>query len=100
MGEHPVVAECDPEGAHDEEAEQEGQVNPSDVGVPKEDDGRNNPEDGEPDQGQEDDLGQGSRCMGVADGTAQAFSFAYLSHWGKRSRKIYLNCYKFVPGRG
>jgi hypothetical protein len=51
VGEHSVVAEGDAKGCHDEERQKKGEVDPSDIGVPEKDNGRNDPEDGKPNQG-------------------------------------------------
>ena len=100
VGQHPVVTEGDAQGPHQKEGQKERDIHPCDVGVPKEDDGGDHPEDGEPNQSQKNGLGQRSRGVGVADGTAQAVSFAYIPNGGKRSWKIYSNCYKFVTCNG
>ena len=68
VGEHPMEAEGDAEAAHGKEGQQEGEVNPGDVGVPKKYDGGDNPEDGEPNESQKDQLGQGCGCVGMRDG--------------------------------
>ena len=92
VGQHPVETEGNAEGTDRVHRKEQGQVHPVYPAIPEESDGTNDPDDGEPDQGQKDEFGEGGGRVGVSDGCAQAVSFAYIPIGGKRSPKIYGNC--------
>ena len=100
VGEHPVETQGDAETADGVHDEKQSQIHPVHPLVPKKNNGADDPEDGEPNKGQKDKFGERSRCVGVGNGCAQDLGFAYIPKGGKRSPKIYLNCYKSMSGRG
>ena len=92
VGEHPVETQGDAKTADRVHHKKKAEVHPVHPLVPKKNNGADDPEDGEPNEGQEDKFGERSRCVGVGNGCAQVLSFAYIPKGGKRSPKIYLNC--------
>lgn len=67
MGEHAMVADGNAIAAKGEEGEEEGHIHPSDVAIPKQDDGGDESENGKPNKGKEDDFGDGGSGLSVRD---------------------------------
>ena len=83
VGEHAMKPEGDAKRTDCVHGKEKGQIHPVHPVVPKKSDGTDDPDDREPDQGQEDDFGEGSGRVGVGDRCAQAVSFAYIPKGGK-----------------
>ena len=68
VGKHPVVADGDTETTKGEKGKEESEIDPGDIRVPEKNDGGDHPEDGEPDEGEEDGFGKRIGCLSVGDG--------------------------------
>jgi hypothetical protein len=67
VGEHPVEAESDAEGADRIHGEKKGQIHPVHPTIPKKSDGTDDSDNREPNQGQKDKLCQGGSRVGVGN---------------------------------
>ena len=68
VGQHPVETEGDAKGTDRIHRQEQGQVHPVHPAIPKKSDGTDDSDDGEPDQGQQDEFGEGRGRVGVGDG--------------------------------
>ncbi len=68
VGKHPMVADGDAETTKGEKGKEEGEIDPGDVRVPEKNNSGDHPEDGEPNEGEEDGFGKRIGCLGVGDG--------------------------------
>ncbi len=68
MGKHSVVADGDTETTKGESGKKESEIDPGDVRVPKKNNSGDHPEDGEPNEGEEDGFSKRIGCLSVGDG--------------------------------
>ena len=78
VGEHAVEAKGDAKTANAVHHEEKAEIHPVHPLIPEEKDGTDDAENRKPNEGQENEFGEGSSCVGVSDGCAQAVSFAYI----------------------
>ena len=68
VGKHPVVADGDAVTTKGEKGKEQSEIDPGDIRVPEKNNSGDHPEDGEPDEGEEDGFSKRIGCLSVGDG--------------------------------